>query len=83
MKTKMEGLLNAELLQQYAIVDKNADLEKALQSGGGKIAAGGVISVKSSKSKIDKPAKHKESHQSGKKRNKDVSGSKSNKKRKS
>ncbi|GAY58681.1 hypothetical protein CUMW_188850 [Citrus unshiu] len=83
MKTKMEGLLNPELLQQYAIVDKNADLEKALQSGGGKIAAGGVISVKSSKSKIDKPAKHKESHQSGKKRNKDVSGSKSNKKRKS
>ncbi|KAH9669507.1 RNA cytidine acetyltransferase 1 [Citrus sinensis] len=71
MKTKMEGLLNPELLQQYAIVDKNADLEKALQSGGGKIAAGGVISVKSSKSKIDKPAKHKESHQSGKKRNKD------------
>ncbi|KAH9718087.1 RNA cytidine acetyltransferase 1 [Citrus sinensis] len=71
MKTKMEGLLNAELLQQYAIVDKNADLEKALQSGGGKIAAGGVISVKSIKSKIDKPAKHKERHQSGKKRNKD------------
>lgn len=83
MKMKMEGLLNPELLQQYAIVDKDAGLEKGLQNGGAKITAGSVVSVKSSKSKIDKPAKHTDSGQSGKKRNKDASGSKSNKKRKS
>ncbi|KAI8029766.1 RNA cytidine acetyltransferase 1 [Camellia lanceoleosa] len=84
MKAKMDGMLNPELLQQYAIADREADFEKALQNGGGKIASGGLISVKSSKKKAEKHGKQKEGHNSGKKRDKeDGSSSKSNKKRKS
>ncbi|CAL5368156.1 unnamed protein product [Camellia sinensis] len=84
MKAKMDGMLNPELLQQYAIADREADFEKALQNGGGKIASGGLISVKSSKKKAEKHGKHKEGHNSGKKRDKEDGGSsKSNKKRKS
>lgn len=84
MKAKMDGMLNPELLQQYAIADREADFEKALQNGGGKIASGGLISVKSSKKKAEKHGKQKEGHNSGKKRDKEDGGSsKSNKKRKS
>lgn len=76
----MEGMLNPELLQQYAIVDREGDFENALRSGG-KITSGGLISVKSSKTKVEKHGKH-DGHKSGKKRKGDNS-SKSNKKSKS
>lgn len=82
MKTDTDGVLDPELLQQYAIVDREADFENALQNGG-KIQSGGLISLKSSKSKIEKHGSQKESHNSGKKRSKDDRGSKSNKKKKS
>lgn len=78
----MEGSLNPELLQQYAIVDRDADFENALQIGG-KVPSGGLVSVKSSGNKIEKHRNQKESHKSGKKRSKDDRGSKSNKKKKS
>lgn len=55
MKTKMDGLLNTELLQQYAIVDKDAELKKASQNGGAKTAAAGVLSVKSTSLRGTKP----------------------------
>uniref|UniRef100_A0A5B7B8X6 RNA cytidine acetyltransferase n=1 Tax=Davidia involucrata TaxID=16924 RepID=A0A5B7B8X6_DAVIN len=83
MKAKMDGLLNPEFLQQYAILDREADFENALQNGGGKIPSGGLVSVKSSGNKVEKHVKQKESHKSGKKRNKEDGGSKSSKKRKS
>lgn len=83
MKSKVEGMLDADLLQQYAIVDKDGDFDKALQNGGGKAVSGSVISVKSSKTKVDKPSRQKESQKSGKKRGKDEHGSKSSKKHKS
>ena len=82
MKSKMEGSLNPELLQQYAIVDRDADFENALQIGG-KVPLGGLVSVKSGRNKIEKHGHQKESHKSGKKRSKDDHGSKSNKKKKS
>ncbi|TXG60586.1 hypothetical protein EZV62_015159 [Acer yangbiense] len=78
MKAKMEGLLNEDFLQRYAIVDKDANFDQALLSGGGKIPSGGHISVKSSK-----PGKQKDSEKSGKKRGQDDHGSKSKKKHKS
>ncbi|KAF2284280.1 hypothetical protein GH714_020215 [Hevea brasiliensis] len=53
MKTKMEGMLNPELLQQYAIVDREGDFENALKNGG-KITSGGLISVKSSRTRVEK-----------------------------
>lgn len=81
MKSKTEGLLDPELLQQYAIVDKEADFEKALQNGG-KMSSSGVISVKSSRSKMEKHwGKQKGADTSLKKRSKDENGSRSNKKR--
>lgn len=83
MKAKMEGVLNPDFLQQYAIVDREADLENALQNGGGKITSGGLISVKTSKNKIEKHGKQKESGKTGKKRSKDDHGSKSHKKKRS
>ncbi|GLU13215.1 hypothetical protein SLE2022_298600 [Rubroshorea leprosula] len=83
MRSKTEGLLNPEFLQQYAINDRETDLENALQHGDGKVAVGGLISVKSSRNKMEKPKKQKESDKSGKKRGKVDKGSKSNKKRKS
>ncbi|XP_048134806.1 RNA cytidine acetyltransferase 1-like isoform X3 [Rhodamnia argentea] len=82
MKTKTEGFLNPECLQQYAIVGRESDFEGALQNGG-KIASGGVISVKSSREKMEKHKKHKENQESGKKRGGNNPGSKSAKKRKS
>ncbi|KAF5727673.1 hypothetical protein HS088_TW22G01369 [Tripterygium wilfordii] len=80
MKPTTEGLLNPEFLQQYAIVDRDADFENALQNGG-KIPSGGLVSVKSNRKKQDKHEKQKEGHKSGKKRSNDR-GSKSNKKSK-
>ncbi|KAM7262099.1 hypothetical protein ACFE04_021176 [Oxalis oulophora] len=59
MKTKLESLLDPELLRQYAIVDKEADFENALQSGG-KLTSSGVISVKSNRPKFEKREKPKE-----------------------
>lgn len=82
MKAKTDGLLDPELFQQFAIVDREADFENALQNGGGKIVPGGVISVKSNKSKSEKHSKP-ETEKSDKKRNKNHSGSKSHKKRRS
>ncbi|XP_065874113.1 RNA cytidine acetyltransferase 1 [Euphorbia lathyris] len=79
MRAKMDGMLDPELLQQYAIVDKEGEIDKALKNGGN-ITAGSVISVKSSRSKAEKHER-KESHKSGKKR-KGESGSKSYKKSK-
>ncbi|XP_050206833.1 RNA cytidine acetyltransferase 1 [Mercurialis annua] len=81
MKAKTEEMLDPELLQQYAIMDKENDFENALKDGGKKIAAGGVVSVKSSKTKAEKYAKP-EKHSSGKKRKGDH-GSKFKKKSKS
>ncbi|GER47563.1 tRNA(Met) cytidine acetyltransferase TmcA [Striga asiatica] len=83
MKSKLDGQLDPELLQQYAIVDKEADFESALQNGGRKVLSGGLISVKSSKSKVEKKhVKQSEMEKSGKKRSKHDRGSKSSKKRK-
>lgn len=81
MKAKMmESSLNPELLQQYAIADREADFEKALQ--GGKVPSGGLISVKTNRNKAEKLGKQKESHKRGKKSNKEDGSSKSNKRRK-
>lgn len=83
MKAKMmESSLNPELLQQYAIADREADFEKALQNGGGKVPSGGLISVKTNRNKAEKLGKQKESHKSGKRSNKEDGSSKSNKRRK-
>ncbi|MCD7470157.1 hypothetical protein HAX54_009818 [Datura stramonium] len=83
MKDKSEGLLDPELFQQFAIVDREAEFGNALQNGGRKIVPGSVISVKSKKTKLEKHSKP-ETEKSGKKRkNKNHSGSKSSKKRRS
>lgn len=83
----MEGTLDPGLLQQYAIVDREADFENALQNSGGKVLSGGLVSVKSSKTKVEKHGKQKDDsyNSNDKKRGNDNrSGSKlSNKKRKS
>lgn len=50
MKSERVGLLDPSILQQYAIMDKDAEIEKALQSGGGKLPRSGIITVKSIKS---------------------------------
>ncbi|CAM9001786.1 unnamed protein product [Rhodiola kirilowii] len=81
MRARSEGLLDLEALQQYAIVDKEADFENALQNGG-KLTASGLISVKSIKGRAEKHGKSKDPKASGKKRNKDYQGSRSNKKKK-
>ncbi|KAE7998202.1 hypothetical protein FH972_002768 [Carpinus fangiana] len=81
-KSETDGLLNPELLQQYAIVDREADFENALPSKG-KILPGGLVSLKSCKNKIEKHGNQKESHKSGKKRSKDDHRSNSNKKKRS
>ncbi|CAI9112679.1 OLC1v1013156C2 [Oldenlandia corymbosa var. corymbosa] len=82
MNAKAGGLLDPERLQQYAIVDREADLEQALRSSGGKVRPGGLISVKSNRDKNTKHGKKNEDQTSGKKRIKEDRGSKSNKKRK-
>lgn len=81
MKAKLDGMLNPERLQKYAISDKEADFEKALQNG--KISTSGIVSVKSNKSKIEKHGKQKETQVGEKKRNKYDHTTKSNKKRRS
>ncbi|KAL2531341.1 UPF0202 protein [Abeliophyllum distichum] len=81
MKAKLDGMLNPERLQKYAITDKDADFEKALQNG--KVSTSGIISVKSNRSKIEKYGKQKEIQMGEKKRNKHDHSTKSNKKRKS
>ncbi|GAB4848312.1 hypothetical protein Ancab_002979 [Ancistrocladus abbreviatus] len=78
MKARTDGLLNPEFLQQYAIVGREADLENALQNGGGKIPSGGHMSIKSCRNKMEKQGKS--GSISSKKRSKDERGSKSNKK---
>ncbi|XP_060184187.1 RNA cytidine acetyltransferase 1-like [Lycium barbarum] len=85
MKAKTtEDLLDPELFQQYAIVDREADFENALQNGGGKIGgSSGVVSLKSNKSKLEKHSTPEKTEKSDKKRYKSNSGSKSHKKRKS
>lgn len=82
MKAKMDNMLDPELLKRYAIVDNEVDFESALKNGGGKIPSGGLVSVKSNRTKVEKHGKLKES-QSEKKRSKDGHGSRSNKKKKS
>ncbi|XP_034220704.1 RNA cytidine acetyltransferase 2 isoform X2 [Prunus dulcis] len=83
MRSNTDGL-NPELLQQYAIGDRDAELENALQNGGVKLPAGGVVSVKSSRNKMEEKGKRKSSHNSGEKWRKHEHGSnsKSNKKKK-
>ncbi|KAF8403600.1 hypothetical protein HHK36_011704 [Tetracentron sinense] len=82
MNAETQALLNPEFLQQYAITDREADFENALKNGGVKIPASGLISVKSSRKKMDKRGKGKESHMSNKRRSKDDSGYRLNKKKK-
>ncbi|XP_024017352.1 RNA cytidine acetyltransferase 1 isoform X2 [Morus notabilis] len=50
MKPDMEGVLDPEMLQQYAI---GANFDNALQNNDGKIPSGGLVSVKSSRSKTE------------------------------
>ncbi|KAL0432042.1 UNVERIFIED_CONTAM: RNA cytidine acetyltransferase 1 [Sesamum radiatum] len=83
MKSKLDGTLNPDLLQQYAILDKEAEFENALQNSGAKVLSGGLFSVKSNRNKNDKHGKEIEKQKSEKKRNKHDNSSKSNKRRKS
>ncbi|KAL3613465.1 hypothetical protein CASFOL_042728 [Castilleja foliolosa] len=82
MKSKLQGSLNPDLLQQYAIADKEDGFKSALQNGGGKAISGSIISVKSNKTKAEKHTKQSENEKSDKKRSKHDHSSKSNKKRK-
>nr|GEX49555.1 cullin-3A isoform X2 [Tanacetum cinerariifolium] len=59
-KATSDGLLNLDILQKYAIADKDVDFESALQNGSGKLACGGIISVKSSKTEAEKYGKPKD-----------------------
>ncbi|KAK4430637.1 RNA cytidine acetyltransferase 1 [Sesamum alatum] len=83
MKSKLDGTLNPDLLQQYAILDREAEFEHALQSGGAKVLSGGLVSIKSNRDKNDEHGKQIEKQKSEKKRNKHDHSSKSNKRRKS
>ncbi|KAL0424444.1 UNVERIFIED_CONTAM: RNA cytidine acetyltransferase 1 [Sesamum radiatum] len=83
MKSKLDGSLKPDLLQQYAILDKEAEFENALQNSGAKVLSGGLVSIKSSRNKNDKHGKEIEKQKSEKKRNKHDNSSKSNKRRKS
>lgn len=77
MKAKMDdATLNPEHLQKYAI---EVDFGSALKNGSGKIPSSGLVSVKSSRSAVEKKqGKLKESQNKDKQH-----GSRSNKKRKS
>ncbi|GAB2220812.1 hypothetical protein Droror1_Dr00008485 [Drosera rotundifolia] len=79
MKAKTEGLLNAEFLQQYAIVGEEEDFAKALPNGGRKIPPGTLISVKLNKN-LEKIGKRGDGS-SGKRRAKDSHAPKSHKKK--
>ncbi|KAJ7945318.1 RNA cytidine acetyltransferase [Quillaja saponaria] len=84
MKSKTEGLLDSEFLQQYAILDREVDFENALQNASGKIPTGELISVKSCRNNMANPTtRRKEYHKNDKRRSKDEQGSRSNKRKKS
>lgn len=86
MNAETDSMLDPELLQQFAIVDREADFEDAVQNGSRKVAPGSVISVKShksSKNKVDRLDKKTNLDKNTKKRNNRDQGSKSNKKIKS
>ncbi|XP_068651876.1 RNA cytidine acetyltransferase 1-like [Aristolochia californica] len=83
MKPVTDSVLNPDMLQQYAIVDREAGFEEALQNGTAKVSSSGIISVKSTKTKVEKQGRHKEMLKSNKKRGINGHGSKSNKKSKS
>lgn len=78
MKSKSEALFTTEVLQRYAIEDGESGLDNVLQNNDGKIPAGGLISVKSSR----KYEKENGSHMSDKKRRTDSHHHKSSNKRK-
>ncbi|KAE8704896.1 ricin-agglutinin family protein [Hibiscus syriacus] len=81
MRAKADGGLNPEFLQ-HVIEGREAELENALENGGEKVLSGGVISVKSSRSGVEKRGKKDESNKkSGKKRGKDDRDSKSTSKK--
>ncbi|KAK9165712.1 hypothetical protein Scep_000903 [Stephania cephalantha] len=83
MKAETAGLLDPELLQQYAIADREADFENALQNGAVKISSSGLVSVKSDRTKtVKKHDKQKESRKGDKKRGNLNNGHGSNKKKK-
>ncbi|KAF3440479.1 hypothetical protein FNV43_RR18763 [Rhamnella rubrinervis] len=82
MKSNTEEFDPASL-QQFAIMDRDEDFERALQNGGSKITSGGIVSVKSSRNKMESHGVSKKSHKIEKKRSKYGQGSKLNKKRKS
>lgn len=82
MKAKMDDLMAPEL-QQHAISGVDEEIENALQNGGGEIPPSGLVSVKSSRNKMEKHQKKKENHMKNGKRSQDSRGYKSNKKRKS
>lgn len=83
MKAETDGVLDPEFLQQYAIVDRDADFECALQNGLGKISSSGLISVTSNRNKIDKRhGKQREMQNGYKRRGSNGGGSRPNKKKK-
>ncbi|KAK9130064.1 hypothetical protein Sjap_010551 [Stephania japonica] len=83
MKAETAGLLDPEMLQQYAIADREADFENALQNGAVKISSSGLVSVKSNRTKTAKKHdKQKESRKGDKKRGNLSNGHGSNKKKK-
>ncbi|KAL4195527.1 hypothetical protein AMTRI_Chr05g73770 [Amborella trichopoda] len=59
-ESELDGMLKPELLQQYAIVDREADFEDALLKGERKISSSGLLSVKSNRKNVDKKSKLKE-----------------------
>ncbi|URD75422.1 hypothetical protein MUK42_07746 [Musa troglodytarum] len=75
-----DGILNPEFLQQYAIVDKEGEFEKALQNGGVKVSTSGIVSVKSNRKKMGKLGASQETNKS-KRKGKDGEKPKSNKKK--
>ncbi|CAK8534585.1 unnamed protein product [Lathyrus sativus] len=79
MKSKSESLFTPELLERYAIEDGES-FDNVLQSTGGKIPTGGLISVKSSR-KIINSEKDNGSHKSDKKRRIDNHSHKSSSKK--
>lgn len=46
-------LLNPDVLKQYAIVDQENEIEAALVKGQGKISSSGIVSIKSSRRKVE------------------------------
>jgi N-acetyltransferase 10 len=84
MRAKNEGMLDPELLQQYAINDIDDELGKTLKKGG-KASASGLVSIKSKKTPADgkhKKRQYKDSSDGSKRKGKHGDKS-SSKKRKS